>query len=48
MIDIEDEVKRRVAKIQADYGFPQADDELDLDDIPPTGDVPSSTVPGSR
>jgi len=48
MIDIEDEVKRRVAKIQADYSFPQADDEADLGDLLARGDVPSSTAPDSR
>ncbi|MBN1138545.1 MAG: response regulator [Anaerolineae bacterium] len=47
MIDIEDEVKRRVAKIQADYGFPHAGEEEDLGDIQADGDVPS-TVPDNQ
>lgn len=48
MIDIEDEVKRRVAKIQADYDFPHAGDGTDLDDILMGKDTPSSTAPDSR
>jgi DNA-binding response OmpR family regulator len=48
MIDIEDEVKRRVARIQADYGFPHADDEVDFDGSLAGGDAPSSTVPDSQ
>jgi DNA-binding response OmpR family regulator len=48
MIDIEDEVKRRVAKIQADYGFPHADDEADLGGILSGSGAPSSTAPDSQ
>jgi len=48
MIDIEDEVKRRVAKIQADYGFPHAGDETDLCVILGSCVAPSSSVPDSR
>ena len=48
MIDIEDEVKRRVAKIQAEYGFPHPGDGIDLDDVLGGKDTPSSTAPDSR
>jgi len=48
MIDIEDEVKRRVAKIQSDYGFPHASDDADLDDILSGSNAPSSSVPDSQ
>jgi len=48
MIDIEDEVKRRVAKIQDEYGFPHGGDEAGLDDVLLGDHTPSSTVPDSR
>jgi len=48
MIDIEDEVKRRVAKIQAEYGFPHVGGEEDLEDMLAGEDASPSTVPDSR
>ena len=48
MIDIEDDVKRRVAKIQEEYGFPHGGDEAERGEILAEDDTLSSTVKGSR